>query len=82
MGGFLADPANTLPGLFGQGSIFGFQWLQDYPYALPSLLNALFLAVVTGLVFLFLEEASISYNLRTVSVTNYIIDLQGSCRQV
>ena len=66
MGGFLADPANTLPGLFGKGSIFGFQWLQDYPYALPSLLNALFLTTVTVLVFLFLEEASISQNVQSM----------------
>lgn len=56
MGGLLADAAKELPALFGEGGIFAFQWVQDYPYALPSLLNAFFLAVVTALVFLFLEE--------------------------
>lgn len=61
MGGFLAAPATTLPGLFDKNSPFGFQWIQDYPYALPSLLNAGFLATATLVVFFFLEEASLMY---------------------
>lgn len=61
MGGFLADPAATLPGLFDKKSPFGFKWIQDYPYALPSLLNALFLATATIVVFFFLEEVSLLY---------------------
>ncbi|KAM0275760.1 hypothetical protein ACHAQH_007446 [Verticillium albo-atrum] len=56
MGGLLADAPTTLPDFFGQDAIFGFRWIQAYPYALPSLLNALFLTVVSALVFFCLEE--------------------------
>ncbi|KFA65903.1 hypothetical protein S40285_02399 [Stachybotrys chlorohalonatus IBT 40285] len=56
MGGMLAEPAKTLPGLFGEDAVFGFQWTRDYPFALPSLINALLLTVATATVFLFLEE--------------------------
>jgi hypothetical protein len=56
MGGMLADPAKTLPGLFGKGAIFGFAWIHQYPYALPSVMNAVALMTVTTIIFLFLEE--------------------------
>ncbi|KAI9646395.1 hypothetical protein NHQ30_004387 [Ciborinia camelliae] len=56
MGGLLADPAMTLPGLFGEQAVFGFKWLQSYPYALPGILNAIFLATTGAIVFLGLEE--------------------------
>jgi hypothetical protein len=58
LGGILADPTTTLPGYFSPGAIFGFQWIQDYPFALPSLLNAVFLGFSTLLTFAFLEETS------------------------
>ncbi|KAH7131507.1 major facilitator superfamily domain-containing protein [Dactylonectria estremocensis] len=58
MGGLLADPTSTLPDYFSEGAIFGFQWIRDYPFALPSLLNAVFLAFSTLITFLFLEETS------------------------
>ncbi|KAI1409928.1 MFS general substrate transporter [Hypoxylon sp. FL1857] len=58
MGGLLADPATTLPGLFGEGAIWGFSWIREYPYALPSVLNAVTLTVTTLIVFFFLEETS------------------------
>ncbi|RYP26667.1 hypothetical protein DL767_007950 [Monosporascus sp. MG133] len=58
MGGFLADPATHLPGIFGPGAIFGFDWVQEYPYALPSLINAFFLATAGWTVFFALEETS------------------------
>lgn len=56
MGGMLADPTQTFPGLFGENAIFGYKWIHDYPFALPSLMNALFLAIATVITFLFLEE--------------------------
>lgn len=56
MGGLFANAANTLPGLFGEGAIFGFQWIRDYPYALPSLVNAFTLALCTIWTWLFLRE--------------------------
>lgn len=56
MGGVLADPATTLPGLFGPQAALGMQWLRTYPYALPGVLNALFLMITAALVFFGLEE--------------------------
>jgi hypothetical protein len=59
MGGMLAEPAMTLPGIFGEQAVFGFKVFHDYPFALPSLVNACTLAFSTVLVFLFLEEVSL-----------------------
>jgi hypothetical protein len=56
MGGLLADPAMTLPGLFGTKAAFGMEWLREYPYALIGVLNAIFLTITAALVFLGLEE--------------------------
>ncbi len=56
MGGLLAEPASNLPILFGPGAFFGFSWITGYPYALPSILNSLFLIVTTSIVFFGLEE--------------------------
>lgn len=58
MGGLLADPATIMPDIFGPDGCLGFNFFEDYPYALPSLLNAFFLAVTTYIVFFFLEEVS------------------------
>lgn len=58
MGGFLADPATHLPGIFGEGAVFGFSWIHDFPYALPSVINAFFLATAGWAVFFALEETS------------------------
>ncbi|OJD18963.1 hypothetical protein AJ78_01075 [Emergomyces pasteurianus Ep9510] len=60
MGGVLADPVTSYPQLFGESSIFGgdtgVMWLTQYPYALPMLLNAVFLGFCAALVAFFLEE--------------------------
>ncbi|KAI1151084.1 major facilitator superfamily domain-containing protein [Nemania diffusa] len=58
MGGLLADPALTLPGLFGEGAVWGFDWIFRYPYALPSLINTITLTITGLIVFLGLEETS------------------------
>ncbi|KAI1358686.1 major facilitator superfamily domain-containing protein [Xylaria arbuscula] len=58
MGGLLADPALTLPGLFGEGAIWGFDWVFQYPYALPALINTVTLTITGLIVFLGLEETS------------------------
>ncbi|KAI1379205.1 MFS general substrate transporter [Hypoxylon crocopeplum] len=58
MGGLLADPASTLPGFFGEGAIWGFSWIEKYPYALPSVLNVVTLSITTLIVFFALEETS------------------------
>ncbi|KAI6080380.1 MFS general substrate transporter [Hypoxylon rubiginosum] len=59
MGGLLADPTTTLPGLFGEGAIWGFSWIEKFPYALPSVLNAVTLTLTAVITFLALEETSI-----------------------
>lgn len=56
IGGMLADPIKTLPGLFGEQGSLDFAWIRSHPFALPSLVNALFLSIATVVVFLFLEE--------------------------
>ncbi|KAG4411522.1 hypothetical protein IFR04_015345 [Cadophora malorum] len=56
MGGLLANSAITLPDVFGPEGCFGFSWISDYPYALPSVLNAMFLSITTYIVFFGLEE--------------------------
>lgn len=47
LGGWLADPAGTYPGIFGPGGSIGgeegVRWLMKYPYALPNVINACFL---------------------------------------
>ncbi|PWW76833.1 MFS general substrate transporter [Tuber magnatum] len=51
IGGILADPASTYPGLFG-----GVEWMRRWRYALPNLASAVFLCTSMLLGFLFLEE--------------------------
>ncbi|KAH9897113.1 major facilitator superfamily domain-containing protein [Xylariomycetidae sp. FL2044] len=58
MGGILADPAAHLPGFFGEGAIWGWEWIRVYPYALPSLINAISLTITGLIVFFGLEETS------------------------
>ncbi|KAI0153100.1 major facilitator superfamily domain-containing protein [Xylariaceae sp. FL1272] len=59
MGGLLADPALTLPGLFGEGAIWGFDWVFKYPFALPSFVNCVTITITGLIVFFGLEETSI-----------------------
>lgn len=56
MGGLLAEPHRTLPGIFGEGAILGFRWIRDHPFALPSLVNCVTLSLATVVIYLFLEE--------------------------
>ncbi|KAH8168811.1 major facilitator superfamily protein [Sarocladium implicatum] len=58
MGGIMANPSKTMPSLFGAEALFGYQWLRDYPYALPNLVNALSLMLCTVTIWLFLRETS------------------------
>lgn len=47
LGGWLADPAGSYPGIFGPGGSIGgkegVRWLMEFPYALPNVINACFL---------------------------------------
>lgn len=60
MGGMLSDPVQIYPTLFGPNSSFGgqdgVQWLITYPYALPMLANAFFLAACAIFVYTSFEE--------------------------
>jgi MFS family permease len=51
LGGLLADPAGSYPGIFGN-----IGWLVKFPYAPPNLMSAVVLLVASTLVFLGLEE--------------------------
>jgi MFS family permease len=47
LGGWLADPVSSYPGIFGPGGSMGGEkgvgWLMRFPYALPNVINACFL---------------------------------------
>ncbi|KAJ0108740.1 hypothetical protein J7T55_011230 [Diaporthe amygdali] len=58
IGGWLAAPAMTLPGWFGPGAPFHSSMIEAYPFALPSIMNAVFLFVTFLAVFFGLEETS------------------------
>lgn len=51
LGGVLSDPAGSYPSLFGH-----VKFLQDYPYAVPNLVSAVFLFLATMSIWLGLEE--------------------------
>ncbi|OAX84238.1 hypothetical protein ACJ72_01400 [Emergomyces africanus] len=60
LGGLLADPLGSYPGLFGQGSFFGGQngvsWMKKWPYALPNVISAIFIFISAIAVFFGLDE--------------------------
>ncbi|KAL0469636.1 major facilitator superfamily domain-containing protein [Neurospora intermedia] len=56
MGGLLAEPVKAFPGLFGTegtfnwtGSEEGVRWMVHYPFALPSVVNAMLIGVVAAI---------------------------------
>lgn len=55
LGGLLADPARSYPGLFG-----GVRFFEEYPYALPNIPGAVFLLTAVVSVWLNLEEVRFS----------------------
>lgn len=58
LGGWLADPAVTLPDWFAPGAPFYFSLVETYPFALPSIVNGLALFAVFLAVLFGLEETS------------------------
>ena len=58
MGGVLADPSKSLPSLFGENAPLDFKFIHDYPFALPSLINAAIMSAAAAVVFLLLEEVN------------------------
>jgi MFS family permease len=63
LGGILAEPAVSLPWLFGPKGLLnwcsneaGVQWVIDFPYALPALMNACMLSVAFLLSVFWLRE--------------------------
>jgi hypothetical protein len=69
MGGVLADPVLTLPGIFGEGAIWGYDWILNYPYALPSLINTVALTLTGLIVFFGLEE--VGFNCCSYCISSY-----------
>lgn len=64
LGGSLADPVHSFPGIFGPGSFLGGKngiwWMQHWPYALPNVLSAIFIFASMIAVFLGLDEVCAS----------------------
>lgn len=60
LGGLLADPVGSYPAVFGPGGSIGGEdgvgWLMRYPYALPNVVNAVFLLCSSLGVLFGLEE--------------------------
>uniref|UniRef100_A0A0B7KGP9 Major facilitator superfamily (MFS) profile domain-containing protein n=2 Tax=Bionectria ochroleuca TaxID=29856 RepID=A0A0B7KGP9_BIOOC len=60
MGGFLADPINSVPWLFGPDSLLGgkngVEWMTSYPYALPNIVCATILLFSLSVVVFGLDE--------------------------
>ncbi|KIV94343.1 hypothetical protein PV10_02117 [Exophiala mesophila] len=60
LGGFLADPINSFPTVFGPGSSIGgkegVRWMTAFPYALPSVVNAIFISTSAIFVVFGLDE--------------------------
>ncbi|KAK3316643.1 major facilitator superfamily domain-containing protein [Apodospora peruviana] len=63
LGGMLANPVTNLPRLFGPNGLLnwaansnGVQWLTDYPYALPAVMNAGMLGFALVLAVFWLRE--------------------------
>jgi MFS family permease len=63
MGGFLADPISSFPGVFGPGSSLGGKdgvgWMKAFPYALPNIISACILGSAVIGVVLSLDETHI-----------------------
>lgn len=62
IGGLLANPADQYPGVFGPDGSLGAKWLRDWPYALPNVVNAIFLLISATALAFGLEETL--YSLR------------------
>lgn len=75
VGGALADPVDSFPGIFGPGSALGGKdgvwWMQHWPYALPNFFSAAYTLCGFILVLLFLDEVG-HWNLLIV---DYILTL-------
>ncbi|OCT54436.1 hypothetical protein CLCR_00807 [Cladophialophora carrionii] len=60
LGGFLADPITSFPGVFGPGSTIGGKdgvgWMTAFPYALPNVISATFILSAAILLILGLDE--------------------------
>ncbi|KAJ4682692.1 hypothetical protein HRR95_002880 [Exophiala dermatitidis] len=60
LGGFLADPIDSFPGIFGPGSLIGgkdgVRWMKAFPYALPNVVSACFILTSALCVVLGLDE--------------------------
>ncbi|KAJ6140612.1 hypothetical protein N7470_010408 [Penicillium chermesinum] len=60
LGGSLADPINSFPGIFGPGSWIGGEngvwWMKHWPFLLPNLLSAVFILMSFCTILFGLEE--------------------------
>ncbi|KAF3187859.1 hypothetical protein TWF225_004078 [Orbilia oligospora] len=75
LGGLLANPVESHPGIFGPGSWLGgkdgVQWMKEYPYALPNIVSACFLSFSFLLATFGLEETNPSGDIIGKIVTKF-----------
>lgn len=76
LGGLLADPASNYPHIFS-----GIPWITKFPYSLPSLFNALFVAFATCAVFFCLGEVGHVVLSICVFTANCSLDARELSRQ-
>lgn len=81
VGGSLADPIHSYPHLFGPGSFFGGKhgvgWMERWPFALPSILNAIFtFAAFLAILFGLDEVGSARISWASQDLT-YLLDARG-----
>lgn len=81
LGGWLQNPVELYPQVFGPGSAFGGKdgvwWMKKYPYAFPNLLMAVLFVVSIALVVFGLEEVRDFY----MQILGYILTSEkDACR--
>lgn len=66
LGGILADPVQSYPGIFGPGSFLGGEdgvwWMRQWPYAFPNLISSFIIFTATIGILLGLEEVCTIYS--------------------
>lgn len=84
LGGWLQSPVDTFPNVFGPGSALGgadgVVWMRTFPYALPNLVNAMFLFLAMSLVFFGLREVSARFPYRLTLLRCYPADTHRQAR--
>lgn len=76
MGGLLAEPVKAMPRLFGAEGLFNFsgseegvKWMEEYPFALPAVINAVLIGIVAAVAAVSLKETVVGQDQLKSGVT-------------